>query len=1140
MNRLPLLSLPLALLLCVALPSAQAQVPQPPPEQTKEKEPLENEAAKKKEEAHAREAQKSAADGGTQGLDVKLPENGKKEAAWDVNAPGGPGRDVAIDVREGTWMSVDVSPKGDELVFDLLGDLYTLPIGGGEARALTTGVAWDMQPRYSPDGQHIAFTSDRGGGDNLWIMKRDGSAPVAVTNEKLRLLNSPAWSPDGQYLLGRKHFTARRSLGAGEIWMYHRSGGEGVQLTERPNEQKDVGEPAFSPDGRYVYFSQDITPGKVFEYNKDPNGEIYVIQRLDRDTGDIEPFVRGPGGSVRPTPSPDGKSLAFVRRVRGKTVLFLADVKSGAERPLFDGLERDMQETWAIHGVYPVMAWTPDSKSLVFWARGKLQRIDVGTKKVTDIPFHVKATRRVADALRTPQAVAPEKFPVRMLRWVQVSPKGDRVVYQALGHLYVKELPNGTPRRLTKQTEHLEYYPSFSRDGRSIVYTSWDDEKLGAVRVIPVTGGTMGRIVTSQPGHYLEPAFSPDGRSIVYRASGDGFLRSGLWAREQGLFVVGAHGGAARRISKEGLAPHFGAGSERVYFLSVEEGEKEDKRALKSVRLDGSEERTHLTSADATEVRVSPDERWVAFQQNFNAFLMPFPRGARAAVAASDGKALPVARVTRDAGSFLHWSGDSRRLHWALGPELYTRELKDAFAFMQGAPEKLPPVAEKGQDISFLAPSDAPEGTLAFVGGRVITMKGEQVLEDATVLVQGSRIQAVGPRASVRVPAGARVIDVKGKTLMPGIVDVHWHGAMGTDGLNPEQGWPQLASLAYGVTTVHDPSNDTGEVVAAAELGRAGLTVSPRIFSTGTILYGASGSFRAPVDTLEDARSHLRRMKAVGAFSVKSYNQPRRDQRQKILQAARELGMMVVPEGGSLYQHNMSMVVDGHTGIEHALPVERLYEDALQLWAGTKVGYTPTLIVAYGGNWGENYWYQATPVWEDQRLLSFVPRRNVDARSRRRTLVPEDELNHFAAARATRALNDRGVSVQLGAHGQREGLGAHWELMMFGQGGMKPVQALRAATLAGAQYLGLDKNLGSLEPGKLADLVVLDQNPLEDLKNAQAVRYTVVGGRLYDARTMNELAPRQRTRPPLFFEQDGNQGWSPTTQLGDSHGMCHD
>ena len=413
----------------------------------------------------------------------------KPAETWNVDAPGFPATEVELDVTEGTWMSLDVSPRGDEVAFDLLGDIYVVPMAGGEARALTSGVAWDMQPRYSPDGKHLAFTSDRGGGDNLWVMKRDGSAPVAVTQEKFRLLNSPAWSPDGQYLVGRKHFTSRRSLGAGEIWMYHRSGGEGVQLTERPTDQKDVGEPAFSPDGRYVYFSQDVTPGRMFEYNKDPNGEIYAIQRLDLETRELERFVSGPGGSIRPTPSPDGKSLAFVRRVRGKSTLYVADVASAAERPLYDGLERDMQETWAIHGVYPAMAWTPDNTSIVFWAGGKLQRIDVGTKQVTPIPFHVKGTRTLHEAVRFPQAVAPEQFAVKMLRWVQVSPNGRQVVYQALGHLWVKDLPEGKPRRLTKQTEHLELYPAYSRDGKSIVYTTWDDEKLGSIRVVAASGG---------------------------------------------------------------------------------------------------------------------------------------------------------------------------------------------------------------------------------------------------------------------------------------------------------------------------------------------------------------------------------------------------------------------------------------------------------------------------------------------------------------------------------------------------------------------------------------------------------------------------------------------------------------------------
>jgi Tol biopolymer transport system component len=181
-----------------------------------------------------------------------------------------------------------------------------------------------------------------------------------VTKETFRLPNSPAWSPDSQYVAVRKNFTGTRSGGAGEIWLYHRTGGDGLQMTKRATEQKDEGEPAFSTDGRYVYWSADTTPGKIFEYNKDPNGQIYVIKRLDRDTGKMVDFVTGPGGSVRPTPSPDGKSLAFIRRVRYKSTLFVKDLESGVERPVWDGLERDMQETWAIHGVYPGMAWTPD------------------------------------------------------------------------------------------------------------------------------------------------------------------------------------------------------------------------------------------------------------------------------------------------------------------------------------------------------------------------------------------------------------------------------------------------------------------------------------------------------------------------------------------------------------------------------------------------------------------------------------------------------------------------------------------------------------------------------------------------------------------------------------------------------------
>lgn len=1059
------------------------------------------------------------------------PEAKAEAPKWDVNAPPGPTRDVPIDVTSGTWMSLDVSPDGKEVVFDLLGDLYVMPIGGGHARALTTGMAWDMQPKYSPNGRWIAFTSDRGGGDNVWVMDRNGGDLKQVSKETFRLLSQPSWTPDSEFIVARKHFSSRRSLGAGEMWLYHRSGGEGLQLTKKRTEQKDTGEPAFSPDGRYLYFSDDSTPGGVFEYSKDVNGQIYVIQRLDRKTGEVEPYITGPGGSIRPTPSPDGKSLAFIRRVRYKSVLYVMDIASGRETPVYDGLDRDMQETWAIHGVYPTMAWTPDNKSVVFWAGGKIQKVDVASKAVSNIPFHVKATRAVQEAVRFPVEVAPKDFKVRMLRWTEVNPAGDKVVYQALGHLWIKDLKSGAaPRRLTKQTNHFEFYPTWSRDGRSIVYTTWNDQDFGTVRVVSAAGGE-GKVISAQPGHYVEPTFSPDGSKVVYRSVSDGFLTSAMWGRDPGLYAVSAKGGDKPvRISSKGVQPQFGADNERVFFMTFEE---ENKRALKSIELDGSDEESHLTSEFATEYALSHDEKYVAWTERFNAYVTPFVRTGKAVELSPKTKAIPVSRVTRDAGEFLHWSGDNKKLWWSMGPELYSRDLKDAFTFVDGAPKEPPKAAEQGVDISFTQASAAPTGRTAFTGARIVTMKGDEVIEDGVIVLNGNRIEAVGPRASVAIPAGAKTIDASGKTIIPGLIDVHWHGSMGADQLIPQQSWVNYAALAFGVTTIHDPSNDSGEIFAHSELEKAGEVVGPRIFSTGTILYGAKAPFTAEIDSLDDARSTLRRMKAIGAFSVKSYNQPRREQRQQILAAARELRVMVVPEGGSLFEHDMTMVVDGHTGVEHSIPVAQIYDDVRQLWPATKVGYTPTLIVAYGGTFGENYWYEHTDVWADERLSNFVPRRVLDSRSRRRIKMPDEEYNHVNIAKVAKELNDLGVSVQLGAHGQRESLGAHWELWMFAQGGMTPLQALRAGTLNGAQYLGMDKDIGSLEPGKLADLVVLDANPLENIRNSASIKYTVANGRVFDAMTMTEVG--KATPKPFWFQLPGGEAWGAGSTAAVSH-----
>lgn len=1058
-----------------------------------------------------------------------------KPEKWNVNAPPGVAtREVRITVDNGTWMNVDVSRDGKLIAFDLLGDIYTMPIAGGAPTRIAEGLAYDHQPRFSPDGKRIAFTSDRGGGDNIWVMNLDGSDKRQMTKEDFRLLNQPSWSPDGRFIVAKKHFTTGRSLGTGEVWIYHVSGGGGVPLVKRASEalQKELGEPIYAADGKSIFYVRNVTPGPIFEYAQDSNTDLFDIERYDLETGEVTTVVSGVGGSVRPTPSPDGKKIAFVRRERAKSKLYVKDLTSGEEKKVYDALDQDVQETWAVTGVYPNMAWTPDGASVVFWAGGKIRRVAVAEGANSVIPFKIDDTRVVIDAIHPQVEIAPDRFQTKMPRWASVSPDGKSVVFETLGKLWIKPTSGGAPRRLVTSDEAaFELYPAWSRDGKTVVFVGWTDQGLGRLRTVSAAGGAA-KDVMAQPGHFGVPQFSPDGKTIVFELRRSGGLTSPRWSQNPGVYRVAASGGAPVRISREGSEPQFGASNDRVFMLMSEKG----KRQLVSTNLDGEAKHVHASGEMVNDFQVAPDGQNVAFRQNYEAFVMPLLPGAQDVAVDQKGGPLPVTRVSAEGADFINWSNGGAQIHWSMGPTLFTANTEAVYAnappaeapkdSAKDAPKdsgKFKPVAT-GLSLSMEVAADKPTGVVALTGARIVTMASKDggIIDDGVIVINGDRIVSVGPKAGAAIPAGAKVIDVAGKTIIPGLVDAHAHGPQGEDDLVPQQNWSSMVNLAMGSTTIHDPSARAAEIFVAGEMQRAGKILAPRTFSTGEIIYGAKApEVYAEINTLDDALAHVRRLKSQGAHSVKNYNQPRREQRQMVVVAAQKEGMEVVPEGGSLYSLDVSLVQDGNATLEHNLPVEHFYDDIVSLWSQTKTNYTPTLVVAYGGLAGDPYWRQHMDVWKHPLLSRHAPPALLAARNVRRPAAPEEDYVDGSTAREAKKLADRGVQVAIGAHGQQAGLGPHWELWSFVRGGWSPVEALAAGTISSARSLGYDKDVGSLEAGKLADLLVLDADPTVDIRNSDKINRVMLGGRLYDPATLNEVDTGKRVRQPYWWERSG-------------------
>lgn len=1023
------------------------------------------------------------------GLGAQVPDSartGADSAARRGRPDLGPMRTIEFETERGTWMSLDVSPDGRTILLDLLGDLYTLPIAGGQATLLMGGRDWDQMPRYSPDGRRIAFISDRDGAMNLWIANADGSSPKQLSRERVDPLRSPIWSPDGLYVI------AHRSGRTSGFFAYHVDGGSGFRFVSG-----NGAGPALSPDGRFFFYSASAG-----------------LTRLDRETGDSIRLTHGSGGGYRPVVSPDGRYVAYGRMRDATTALHLRDLATGADRVL---APRITPRASGNQDELPGYAFTPDGRSIILSIDGGLRRIAVADGRQEVIPFRARVSQQVAHLIPAEGRVEDGPLTARVIRWPSLSPDGSQLVYSALGKLYIQTLPGGTPRRLTTSPDR-EYTPTFSPDGRWIAYTTWSDSALGHLHLI-APDGSRGRTLTTVPGRYTNPTWSRDGSRIALVRGSGVELRGGLTDDEPYVDIVWlevASGGAPQKVISAPYRPGFALryfpvvtfspDGTRLFFTERSAGGADGQRTtLASVRLDGTDKKGHLRFVPVDEVIPSPDGKHVAFARRENIVVVPLPAYTSTPIdIAFDGGPVPVRKLTTEGGVFVQWH-DATTLGWSFLDRYYRQRLD------QARPDTI------GRAV-VTAPRAAPGGTIAFTNARIITMRGREVIPSGTVVVTGNRITAVGPAGSTAVPAGARVINARGKTIVPGLVDVHAHMHYASMEFHPQQKWEYLAQLAYGVTTTFDPSAHNLDVFPQYEMVETGEMVGPRIYSTGDVIYGNESVFPVvyePIASLEDARRVVRRYRGYGPVMLKQYMQPRRDQRQWLAQAAREVGVPLTSEGAADMVLDLTMVLDGYNAVEHSLPIA-IHDDVIQLVARAGTHYTPTLVVAYGGPSVELYFHNQGDYHDDPKLRRFTPEAQLD-RWRRYQRIPDDEWHFKTIAEGAAAIARAGGMVTLGAHGQLQGLGTLWELYGLAMGGTAPMEVLRQSTLTGAEKIGLARDLGSLEVGKLADLLVLDADPLADLRHLERLRYVMKNGLLYDAASMTQVWPTWQPLQRFFW-----------------------
>ncbi len=1015
---------------------------------------------------------------------------------------------IRFTTDEVTWPFLDISPDESTLIFDMLGDIYTMPAEGGKASLLLGGMAFEYHPVYSPDGKQIAFISDRDGSINLWIANADGSAKRKLSSDKEAMMYAtPAWSADGESVyVSKMHY----SLLAFEIYQYTLSGKVNKITDAKPNGSEgfdtrlNAMAVSVSDDGSQLIYSRKS--GTTWSPQVPAKWQLISQSATGNETVSL---VRDNNSLLNPLLSHGGDFLLFAAHHDDTLDYKIRDLQTGKERWLGLTLDQSGEEGGYYTGLLPRAVLTRDDKTLITNINGKFRRIELATGEQTTLPFEADVALEARNNTRVQIAEETGAVENRTVQGVSVQPDTGRIAFSAFGKLYLAGKGDDVLPMPT-QTE-TAFQPSWSHQGGQLVFVTWSSTQSGSIRVFDPANGKPAKKISQYDDTYYSPVFSADDK-IVYALRANQQDRLNTQAEvfqpvENALIKIDLSTGRQETLIPRINARHLALNEagDRLFadtaggFKSVSLAQPGDVTTSLIVDMSGNQYIEAKLPAEA--VRRSPDGKSVLVRSGAKLY---FIDGTELSADTPFDLSMHVDSLIIKGGVDDFGWLSSTDFYWLSGNTWHRGTVDNVNA--------------QTVALSARIPRDIPEQSLLLRGAKILTMASpDAVIEQGDLLIENNRIRYVGESGTAPVTAETKIMDLSGKTLIPGLIDAHAHWMSLNRTLPDLTGqWEFMVNLAYGVTSGLDVQTFTPDTFFYQDAIDAGLITGPRAFSTGP------GIFRnSRIHSVDDAKAILGRYKNdYRTQNLKSYMVGNRLQQQMMQAASEDMSMMPTTEGASNLRLNLLHAIDGFSGNEHNLPVSPLHNDVLSLYAQSGISYTPTLTVLYGGAAGLYDFIAQRSPYKSAKLHHFIPNFILQKKT---TDLPRfhrhSDRRYPSFAQDAIDLQRRGGVVAMGSHGEMQGIGMHWEMAAYTEGGATPREAIYAATMGSATAIGRQQFIGSLESGKLADILILNDDPDGDITRTEHLSGVIKNGRLYDPQTLDEHTSGQRKAPAMWFQR---------------------